>query len=115
MTWNKGPDILLAACARVVEREPHVRLLLKGTDALYSSRELVSEVLGDLSADAREAVVARLIYEGRTFSAQGMASLRRAADLYSSPYPAEGFNRPVLGSKSCRVSRLCTRRSTIDD
>jgi glycosyltransferase involved in cell wall biosynthesis len=115
MTWNKGPDILLAAFAHVVESEPHVRLLLKGTDALYSSRELVSEVLGDLSADAREAVVARLIYEGRTFSAQGMASLLRAADCYVSPYRAEGFNMPVLEAMACGVPVLCTGGGPTDD
>jgi len=115
MTWNKGPDLLLAAFARVVESEPHVRLLLKGSDALYSSRELVSEVLGDLSAGAREAVVARLIYEGRTFSAQGMAGLLRAADCYVSPYRAEGFNIPVLEAMACGVPVLCTAGGPTDD
>src|SRR5439155_1076716 len=77
MTWNKGLDVLLAAFARVIESEPDIRLVLKGTDALYPSRELVGEVLGDLPAGARETVIARLIYEGRTFSAKALAGLLR--------------------------------------
>lgn len=115
MTWNKGLDVMLAAFARVVEREPDVRLLLKGTDALYPSRELVREVLGDLSAAAREAVVSRLIYEGRTFSAQALASLLRAADCYVSPYRAEGFNMPVLEAMACGLPVLCTAGGPTDD
>jgi glycosyltransferase involved in cell wall biosynthesis len=115
MTWNKGLDVLLAAFARVVESEPDVRLVLKGTDALYPSRELVREVLGDLPAGAREAVVERLIYEGRTFSARSLASLLRAADCYVSPYRAEGFNMPVLEAMGCGVPVLCTAGGATDD
>jgi glycosyltransferase involved in cell wall biosynthesis len=115
MTWNKGLDVLLAAFAHVVESEPDVRLVLKGTDALYPSRELVREVLGDLSAGVREAVIARLIYEGRTFSAPAMAGLLRAADCYVSPYRAEGFNMPVLEAMACGVPVLCTAGGPTDD
>src|SRR5437867_7479288 len=62
MTGNKGIDLLLAAFARVAEAEPDARLLLKGADALYESREMVRVVLDNLSARAREAVAGRLIY-----------------------------------------------------
>ena len=115
MTWNKGLDVLLAAFARVIESEPDIRLVLKGTDALYPSRELVGEVLGDLPAGAREAVMARLIYEGRTFSAKALAGLLRAADCYVSPYRAEGFNMPVLEAMACGVPVLCTAGGACDD
>ena len=115
MTWNKGLDLLLAAFARVVETEPDARLVLKGADAIYPSRELVREVLGDLPARARDAVVGRLIYEGRTFSAQAMAGLMRAADCYVSPYRAEGFNMPVLEATACGVPVLCTSGGPTDE
>ena len=115
MTWNKGLDVLLAAFARVVETEPDVRLLLKGSDALYPSRQLVREVVGDLEAGARRAVAERLIYDGRTLSAQAMARLFRAADCYVSPYRAEGFNMPVLEAMACGVAVLCTAGGPTDE
>jgi glycosyltransferase involved in cell wall biosynthesis len=115
MTWNKGLDVLLAAFARVAEREPDVRLLLKGTDALYPSRHLVSEVLTDLPASARATVAPRLIYEGRTMSAKVMADLLRAADCYVSPYRAEGFNMPVLEAMACGVPVVCTAGGPTDE
>jgi len=115
MTWNKGLDLLLAAFARVAESEPRARFLLKGADALYPSRELVSEVLADLPARARAAVTSRLIYEGRTVSAKIMADLLRAADCYVSPYRAEGFNMPVLEAMACGVPIVCTQGGPTDD
>ena len=115
MTWNKGLDVLLAAFARVIEATPDVRLLLKGADALYRSRELVDAVLADLPSRARSAVSARLIYEGRTFSARVMAELLRAADCYVSPYRAEGFNLPVLEAMGCGVALICTAGGPTDE
>jgi glycosyltransferase involved in cell wall biosynthesis len=115
MTWNKGLDLLLSAFARVVQARPEARLLLKGADALYPSRAMVSEVLGELSALDRSAVQERLIYEGRTFSAKVMADLLRAADCYVSPYRAEGFNMPVLEAMACGVPVLCTEGGPTDE
>ena len=115
MTWNKGPDVLLAAFARVAERNPDVRLMLKGADALYPSRQLVDEVLSDLPARARARVAQRLIYEGRTVSNKVMAELLCAADCYVSPYRAEGFNMPVLEAMACGVPVLCTAGGPTDD
>ncbi len=115
MTWNKGLDLLLAAFARVAETEPRARLLLKGADALYPSRELVSEVLADLPARSRATIAVRLIYEGRTFSAKVMADLLRAGDCYVSPYRAEGFNMPVLEAMACGVPVLCTEGGPTDE
>ena len=109
MTWNKGLDILLAAFARVAETEPGVRLVLKGVDALYPSKNFVREVLDGLAASAREAVASRLVYEGRTLSMRGIAHLLRGADCYVSPYRAEGFNLPVLEAMACGVPILCRR------
>lgn len=115
MTWNKGPDLLLAAFARVVEAHPEVRLMLKGADALYPSHDLVNEVLNNLPARARARVAPRLIYEGRTFSAKVMAELLRAADCYVSPYRAEGFNMPVLEAMACGVPVVCTAGGPTDE
>jgi glycosyltransferase involved in cell wall biosynthesis len=115
MTWNKGLDILLTAFARVAETEPEVRLVLKGVDGLYPSRDFVREVLDGLPARARETVVGRLVYEGRTISTHGMAHLLRGADCYVSPYRAEGFNLPVLEAMACGVPVLCTAGGPTDE
>jgi glycosyltransferase involved in cell wall biosynthesis len=115
MTWNKGLDILLQAFARVIETEPRARLVLKGADALYPSKDFVREVLDELPAKARQAVAERLVYEGRTLSSQGMAHLYRAADCYVSPYRAEGFNMPVLEAMACGVAVLCTAGGPTDE
>jgi glycosyltransferase involved in cell wall biosynthesis len=115
MTWNKGLDILLAAFARVAETEPEVRLVLKGVDGLYPSRDFVREVLEGLPPRARETVVGRLVYEGRTVSARGMAHLLRGADCYVSPYRAEGFNLPVLEAMACGVPVICTAGGPTDE
>jgi glycosyltransferase involved in cell wall biosynthesis len=115
MTWNKGLDILLASFARVAETEPEVRLVLKGVDGLYPSQDFVREVLDGLPARARETVASRLVYEGRTISARGMAHLLRGADCYVSPYRAEGFNLPVLEAMACGVPVLCTGGGPTDE
>jgi glycosyltransferase involved in cell wall biosynthesis len=45
MTPNKGIDLLLAAFARLAAAEPDVRLVLKGADGLYPSRDFVRAAL----------------------------------------------------------------------
>lgn len=115
MTMNKGTDLLLLAFARVAETEPSARLFLKGADALYPSRDIVKEVLDHLPARERETVASRLVYHGETFSSRMMANLMRAADVYVSPYRAEGFNMPVLEAAACGVPVICTAGGPTDE
>jgi len=115
MTMNKGTDLVLQAFARVAETEPSARLVLKGADALYPSRNIVKEVLDHLPARARETVASRLVYHGETYSSRMMANLLRAADVYVSPYRAEGFNMPVLEAAACGVPVICTAGGPTDE
>ena len=115
MTWNKGLDVLLAAFARVAETERDARLFLKGVDAVYRSMDLVRHVLGRLPVRARETVAARLHYNGDTYPSRMMADLLRAADVYASPYRAEGFNMPVLEAVACGVPVICTAGGPTDE
>ena len=115
MTPNKGIDLLLAAFARLVASEPDVRLVLKGTDGLYPSRDLVKAALDELSSAARDAVIRRMTYTGGTYSSGKMADLYRAADVYAAPYRAEGFNLPVLEAAACGVPVICTSGGPTDD
>ena len=115
MTWNKGTDVLLKAFASVAETEPAARLLLKGADGLYPSQEIVREAVRELPARARKRVTARIIYDGTTYPSRRMADLLRAADVYVSPYRAEGFNMPVLEAAACGVPVICTAGGPTDE
>jgi len=115
MTTNKGMDLLLQAFARVAETESDVRLVLKGADALYQSKEYLREQLDDLPTAVRESVTRRLIYIGNTFSARTMGDFLRAADCYVSPYRAEAFNMPVLEAAGCGVPVICTSGGPTDE
>ncbi|MEO5700777.1 MAG: glycosyltransferase family 4 protein [Casimicrobiaceae bacterium] len=115
MTPNKGIGLLLAAFSAVTERHPAVRLVLKGADALYPSRDFLKAALDTLSASARDAVVNRLVYHGSTFSTRRMAAFLRAADCYVAPYLAEGFNLPVLESAGSGTAVICTAGGPTDD
>ena len=44
-----------------------------------------------------------------------MALLYQAADIYVSPYRAEGFNIPVLEAMACGIAVICTAGGPTDD
>jgi glycosyltransferase involved in cell wall biosynthesis len=115
MTDNKGIDLLLRAFARVAQSQADVRLVLKGADDLYASRNSVQRALEALSTADREAAASRIVYLGDRRSARDMADLLRAADVYVSPYLAEGFNLPVLEAAACGVPVICTAGGATDD
>jgi glycosyltransferase involved in cell wall biosynthesis len=96
MTPNKGMDVLFKAFARVCQTVPRARLILKGMDPLYQSKDRLVETLQALAPGDAQLVADRLTYFGRPFPHEQMARLYQAADIYVSPYRAEGFNLPVL-------------------
>ncbi len=115
MTWNKGIELLLKAFARVAEKVPSARLVLKGADAIYPSRALIAKQFNVLAPSDRALVSPRLSYSGNALTSPGMADLFRAADCYVSPYLAEGFNMPVLEAAACGVPIVCTDGGCTDD
>lgn len=115
MTGNKGVDLLLQAFAEVCRKFPHARLVLKGLDSLYTSKQFLQKNLQTVPVDARQRVIDRIHYFGKPFSFEKMAMLYQAADAYVSPYRAEGFNMPVLEAAACGVPIICTRGGATDD
>ncbi len=115
MTDNKGIDVLLRAFARLCRARSDVYLLLKGADSLYRSQHRLGAVLGALGEAERQAIAPRIVYGGATLSASDMAALYGAADVYVSPYRAEGFNLPVLEAMSCGLPAICTAGGPTDD
>lgn len=115
MTPNKGIDLLFAAFARLAAHHSDIRLLLKGADELFPSRDMVKAALNELPAGERDIVMPRMIYTGGTYSSRKMADLYRAADVYVAPYRAEGFNLPVLEAAACGIPVICTSGGPTDE
>jgi glycosyltransferase involved in cell wall biosynthesis len=115
MTENKGIDLLLKAFAEVVRVIPQARLILKGMDPLYRSKDRLTTMLQALPPGDAQRVADRLTYFGRPFPHEQMARLYRAADVYVSPYRAEGFNLPVLEAAASGVPVICTAGGATDD
>jgi len=115
MTGNKGMDLLLQAFAEVSGRFPHARLLLKGMDPLYTSKEFLLKSLWRIPPSDQQRVSDRVTYFGNSCSFRQMALLYQAADTYVSPYRAEGFNMPVLEAAACGLPVICTSGGATDD
>lgn len=115
MSDNKAIDLLLKAFAIVSSHYPHARLLLKGMDLLYNSKDLLMQATHLLTSEEANALMERVIYFGQPFSFAEMATLYQAADAYVSPYVAEGFNMPVLEAIACGLPVICTAGGPTDD
>ena len=115
MTGNKGIDLLLQAFAEVSRKFPHTRLILKGMDPLYKSKDLLGRSMQTVSAQDQQRVIDRIIYFGNSFSNRKMAQFYQVADTYVSPYRAEGFNVPVLEAAASGIPIICTRGGATDD
>ena len=115
MTENKGIDLLLKAFAEVCRIIPQSRLILKGMDPLYRSKERLTTMLQALPPGEAQRVAERLTYFGRPFPHEQMARLYQAADIYVSPYRAEGFNLPVLEAAASGLPVICTGGGATDD
>jgi len=113
-TANKGLPHLLTALSSATHRLnalpadqplPCIQLVVKAPSAVYEHAE----------ARLRAAVAAvpghpslRILFHGATLSDENMAQLYRAADLYITPYSAEGFNMPALEAAASGVPVLAT-------
>lgn len=115
MTGNKGIDLLVRGFAETSRRFPQARLVLKGLDPLYGSRDLLVKSMSTLSANDRQRVADNLTYVGESLSHRDMAMLYQAADAYVSPYRAEGFNLPVLEAAACGLPIICTQGGPTDE
>ncbi|MBN4003805.1 glycosyltransferase [Nostoc sp. LPT] len=115
MTANKGIGFLLKAFASVIDKYPEAKLVLKGLDSLYPSKELFIKNVEFLKDFDMEKILHRLIYIGETMPFSKVAQLYQAADAYVSPYWAEGFNLPVLEAIACGLPVICTKGGATDD
>jgi predicted O-linked N-acetylglucosamine transferase (SPINDLY family)/glycosyltransferase involved in cell wall biosynthesis len=115
--WNKGIDLLVRAFAELGRHHSHLRLILKDNRALYgrSSDDIVGAVRAQhpdlLDVDA----IGRIVSVPGTLDTDQLALLYNAADLYVSPYRAEGFNLPVIEAMACGLRVVVTAGGATDD
>lgn len=109
MTQNKGMFLILQTLNILVNglNKNHYKLLLKGTGDLYESKKFIeiyfnelkkAGVLDDKKMD--NLLQNHIIFTDKTLSYEKINDLFNAADLYLSPYIAEGFNLTSLEALS---------------
>jgi glycosyltransferase involved in cell wall biosynthesis len=118
MTKNKGMLYILQILNIMVNRlkKTHYKLLLKGTGDLYQSKiflELYFEELQNAGAISRDEMnlllKSNIIFTDKTLSYKKINDLFNAADLYLSPYLAEGFNLTSLEALSAGLPVMIPR------
>jgi glycosyltransferase involved in cell wall biosynthesis len=117
MTVNKGIDLLLLAFFEIHKRHPQARLVLKDDRKLYglSGADVVREAMRNhpqlLTQDFMDAIKMLSV----TLPLFEMRHLYGMADVYTSPYRAEGFNLPVIESIACGTPVIVTGGGATDD
>jgi glycosyltransferase involved in cell wall biosynthesis len=115
MTQNKGIVLIIQALNEIVHKhkKTNYKLLLKGTGDLYDSKlflETYFEELkrGKILSQEQENNLLKnhIIFTNNTLAYERINDLFNAADLYISPYLAEGFNLTVLEALSAGLPVL---------
>lgn len=105
MTGNKGIILMLQALHFIVNRlgKTKYKILLKGTGDLYQSKQFLEmyfeqlQSSGVLTKDEMNNLLQNhIIFIEKTLSYTNINEIFNAADLYLSPYLAEGFNLTSL-------------------
>jgi glycosyltransferase involved in cell wall biosynthesis len=107
MTGNKGMLLIIQALHELVNKrgQKEWKLLLKGTGDLYSSKQFLESYFEQLQrestltqTDTDNLLKYHIIFSDKTLSYERIDDIFNAADMYISPYLAEGFNLTVLES-----------------
>ncbi len=116
-TWNKGLDLLIRAYARLRQRNPKARLLIKDHKGMYGLgiERTIAELQAAEPALLDGAVLGGISVLSGSLDLRQLRSLYGIADAYVSPYRAEGFNMPVLEAMACGTPVLVTEGGATDD
>lgn len=124
LTRNKGVPETLALLYLLVFKygKKHIRLVLKGTNDLYTSQRFVESYFDDLQnqgiltvEESEELITKYIKFIPTTVSESSLRHLYCAVDLYVSPYLAEGFNLMVLEAIACETRVLVSKGGSTDD
>jgi glycosyltransferase involved in cell wall biosynthesis len=118
MTKNKGMLFILQLLNILVNKlnKKYYKLLLKGTADLYSSKRFLEIYFEELQhggvmtkEEMQNLLSNNIIFTDKTLSYSKINDLFNAADLYLSPYLAEGFNLTCLESLSANLPVMVPR------
>lgn len=118
MTKNKGIMYILQIMNILVNRlnKKHFKLLLKGTSDLYQTKQFLESYFEELQAsnvitkdEMNYLLTNNIIFTEKTLNFKQIRMLYNAADLYISPYIAEGFNMCCLEALACGLNVLVPR------
>jgi glycosyltransferase involved in cell wall biosynthesis len=115
MTMNKGIFLILEAFYNlvIIQKLPF-RLLLKGMTDLYKSREFVDAYINHLGYNT-SALKSHIIFIDGTLNYDEINDLFNSADLYISPYLAEGFGLTMLEALASGLRVLVPRTGSASD
>jgi len=117
MTPNKGIPLILHALHVMVNLmgHAHYKLMLKGTGDLYPSAQLLNMYFESFQRDNImtqadvDALSKQIIFTNSTLGYSQINDLYNAADLYISPYMAEGFGLTMLEALASGLHILVPR------
>ena len=115
--WNKGIDLLVEAFARMHQRFPRTRLILKDAQQLYglSVKDTMREVGAKHPSLITESLLAAISVIPGNMTQELLRQLYGVSDCYVSPYRAEGFNLPVLEAMACGRPVIVSSCGATDD
>lgn len=116
LSLNKGVQILIEAFRHVRKYYGNARLMLKDSSGLYGTTvsEFVEKhmaIHGVLPSEVTDSIY----LAPSNLSLREMRLLYGCADVYVSPYIAEGFNIPVLEAIACGTPVIVTGGGATDD
>ena len=115
MTMNKGIFLILEALHHLVNiKKLPFKLLLKGMTDLYKSREFVDSYINHLGYNTTN-LKSHIIFVDGTLNYDEINDLFNSADLYISPYLAEGFGLTMLEALASGLRVLVPRTGSASD
>lgn len=117
MIDNKGIDILMLAFSEVRKRHPQARLVLKDEQKLYSIKgyDVLQRILTNHPGLSTDALLGSIKLLSVTLPMYEMRHLYGMADVYASPFRAEGFNLPVIEAIASGTPAIVTAGGATDD
>lgn len=123
MTTNKGILLTLEALHRLVNnfKKTHYKLLLKGSGDLYQCKDFLESYFlkfkeqGIMTQSEIDNLYNNIIFTNKTLSYTRINDLFNAADLYISPYLAEGFGLTMLESLAAGLNVLVPRTGSTNE
>jgi glycosyltransferase involved in cell wall biosynthesis len=117
MIHNKGIDILIRGFAEFRKSCEKAVLVLKDDKNLYGigAQGVVAQILSQYPECNSFEVVSSIKLLSATLPLTEMRKLYGLADVYASPYRAEGFNLPVLEAMACGTRVIVTKGGATDD